>query len=167
MAVDPRVALTWIERVADGSRERVQDEVAIEEPLEIRVDGKPLAVTMRTPGHDDELAAGFLAGEGLIGGPADVAEIGLTEDLAANTIAVRTASGLRRDPADERRFHLSSSCGGVREGSARACSRGPAVLAAGPLAPRGAAGGAGAARCVAPRPGGVRAHRRPARHGVV
>lgn len=111
MAVDPRVALTWIERVADGSRERVQDEVAIEEPLEIRVDGKPLAVTMRTPGHDDELAAGFLAGEGLIGGPADIAEIGPTEDLAANTIAVRTASGLRRDPADERRFHLSSSCG--------------------------------------------------------
>jgi len=111
MTVDPHVAITWIERVAGGTRERIQDEVAVEEPLEIRVDGKPLAVTMRTPGHDEELAAGFLAGEGLIGGPADVAEIGLTADLAANTIAVRTVSGLRRDPADERRFHLSSSCG--------------------------------------------------------
>jgi FdhD protein len=42
------------------------DEVAVEEPLEIRVDGRPLAVTMRTPGHDDELALGFLFGEGLI-----------------------------------------------------------------------------------------------------
>jgi len=111
VTVEPRVAITWIERVAEGSRERIRDEVAIEEPLEIRVDGRPLAVTMRTPGHDEELAAGFLAGEGLIVGPADVAGIGLTEDLAANTVAVRTASGLRRDPADERSFHLSSSCG--------------------------------------------------------
>ena len=44
----------------------VSDEVAVEEPLEIRVDGAPLAVTMRTPGHDEELALGFLYGEGLI-----------------------------------------------------------------------------------------------------
>jgi formate dehydrogenase assembly factor FdhD len=43
-----------------------EDEVAVEEPLEIRVDGAPLAVTMRTPGNDDELALGFLFGEGLI-----------------------------------------------------------------------------------------------------
>ncbi len=42
------------------------DEVAVEDPLEIRVDGEPLAVTMRTPGHDEELALGFLHGEGLI-----------------------------------------------------------------------------------------------------
>jgi FdhD protein len=46
----------------------LEDEVAVEEPLEIRVDGRPLAVTMRTPGHDDELALGFLFGEGLIDG---------------------------------------------------------------------------------------------------
>ena len=45
------------------------DAVAVEEPLEIRVDGEPLAVTMRTPGHDEELALGFLYGEGLIDGP--------------------------------------------------------------------------------------------------
>ena len=45
-------------------RDGVGDEVAVEEPLEIRVDGAPLAVTMRTPGHDEELAAGFLYGEG-------------------------------------------------------------------------------------------------------
>jgi FdhD protein len=109
--IDPHVAVTWIERVGGGSRERTQDEIAIEEPLEIRVDGHAVAVTMRTPGHDEELAAGFLAGEAVIGGPPDLAHVGLTDDLAANTIAVRTTSGLRRDPADERRFHLSSSCG--------------------------------------------------------
>ncbi len=44
----------------------VADSGPVEEPLEIRVDGEPLAVTMRTPGHDEELALGFLYGEGLI-----------------------------------------------------------------------------------------------------
>ena len=61
--------------IAAITREGVRDEVAIEEPLEIRVDGEALAVTMRTPGHDEELALGFLYGEGLIdrarGGGAD------------------------------------------------------------------------------------------------
>ena len=42
----------------------LEDEVAVEEPLEIRVDGAPLAVTMRTPGHDEELALGFLSARG-------------------------------------------------------------------------------------------------------
>ena len=66
--IEPHVALAWIERMsADGSRERLRDEVAVEEPLEIRVDGEPVAVAMRTPGEDEELAAGFLAGEALIG----------------------------------------------------------------------------------------------------
>ena len=45
-------------------RDGVRDEVAVEEPLEIRVDGAPLAVTMRTPGHDEELALGFLTARG-------------------------------------------------------------------------------------------------------
>src|SRR5438128_6900570 len=89
----------------------VADEVAVEEPLEIRVDGEPLAVTMRTPGDDEELAVGFLAGEGLIGGAADVEAVGPPEDLAANVVEVRTRRGLRRDPSAERRFYLSSSCG--------------------------------------------------------
>jgi FdhD protein len=111
ITVDPHVALTWIERVAAGTRELRRDELAVEEPLEIRVDGEALAVTMRTPGEDEDLAAGFLAGEGLIGGPEDIVDVGLTEDLAANVIDVRTRNGLRRDVAHERRFHLSSSCG--------------------------------------------------------
>lgn len=111
VTIDPHVALTWIVRVVGGARTRERDEIAIEEPLEIRVDGTPIAVTMRTPGEDEELAAGFLAGEALIAGPADIDSVGLTEDLAANVVEVRTTGGLRRDPADERSFHLTSSCG--------------------------------------------------------
>jgi FdhD protein len=115
---DRHVASAWIERVmADGSVERVRDELAVEEPLEIRVDGSPLAVTMRTPGEDEELAAGFLAGEGLIGGPGDIEALGPSEDLAANVVEVRTKSGLRRDPSGERRFYLSSSCGVCGKGA--------------------------------------------------
>src|SRR5204862_4875250 len=110
-ALDAHVARTWIERIRAGARERIEDEVAIEEPLEIRVDGAPLAVTMRTPGEDEELAVGFLAGEGLIAGPDDIEAAGPAEDLAANVVEVRTSRGLRRDPSDERRFYLSSSCG--------------------------------------------------------
>src|SRR3954464_7438889 len=72
----------------------LEDEVAREEPLEIRVDGRPLAVTMRTPGHDEELALGFLLGEGLIDGPRGV---GPTADFAGNTVEV--AGPLIRDPA--------------------------------------------------------------------
>ncbi len=112
VTIEPHVALAWIERLgADGSRERLRDEVAVEEPLEIRVDGEPVAVAMRTPGEDEELAAGFLAGEALIGEPAEIASIGPTEDLAANIVDVRTRSGLRRDPTDERRYAMSSACG--------------------------------------------------------
>ena len=111
VTIDPHVARTWIERVSAGARERVRDEVAVEEPLEIRVDGSALAVAMRSPGEDEELAAGFLAGEGLIGGREDIAAIGPTEDLAANVVEVRTRAGLRRDPSDERRFSMTSACG--------------------------------------------------------
>jgi FdhD protein len=71
--------------VARVERDGGADEVAIEEPLEIRVDGAPLSVTMRTPGHDEELALGFLYGEGLIDGPRDA---GLTADLAGNVVEV-------------------------------------------------------------------------------
>src|SRR3954452_15242734 len=97
-------------------REGFEDELAIEEPLEIRVDGAPLAVTMRTPGEDEELAAGFLAGEGLIAGPAEIASVGPPADFAANTIDVRTRDGLRRDPG-ARSFYTTSSCGVCGKGA--------------------------------------------------
>jgi FdhD protein len=87
------------------------DQVAVEEPLEIRVDGEPLAVTMRTPGHDEELALGFLYGEGLISGPR---KVGLTEDFAANTVEVE--GPLERDPG-QRRFYTTSSCGVCGKGA--------------------------------------------------
>jgi FdhD protein len=93
--------------VRDGER----DLVAVEEPLEIRVDGEPLAVTMRTPGHDEELAAGFLYGEGLI---VDAPEVGLTDDLALNTIEVR--GPLAHEPGS-RRFYTTSSCGVCGKGA--------------------------------------------------
>jgi FdhD protein len=97
----------WVAVVRDGA----EDVVAVEEPLEIRVDGDPLAVTMRTPGHDEELALGFLFSEGLIGG---AREAGLTDDLAANTIEVR--GPLDRD-AGARRFYTTSSCGVCGKGA--------------------------------------------------
>jgi FdhD protein len=83
------------------------DLVAVEEPLEIRAGGAPIAVTMRTPGHDEELAVGFLHGEGLIDPSAPV-RAGLTDDLAGNVVEVDAA--LTRDPG-ARRFYTTSSCG--------------------------------------------------------
>ena len=97
----------WATVVRDGQ----EDYVAVEEPLEIRVDGAPLAVTMRTPGHDEELAIGFLYTEGLIEGPRNA---GLTADLAANTIEVE--GPLSRDPG-ARRFYTTSSCGVCGKGA--------------------------------------------------
>jgi FdhD protein len=93
------------------SHDRGEDEVAVEEPLEIRIDGQPLAVTMRTPGHDEELALGFLYGEGLIDGPRSA---GPTADFAANTIEVE--GPLAREPG-ERRFYTTSSCGVCGKGA--------------------------------------------------
>ena len=83
----------------------------MEEPLEIRVEAKPLAVTMRTPGHDEELALGFLFGEGLIDGPRAA---GLTGDLAGNVVEV--AGPLTREP-NARSFYTSSSCGVCGKGA--------------------------------------------------
>jgi len=95
-------------RRLDGSTE--PDAVAVEEPLEIRIDGEPVAVTMRTPGHDEELALGFALGEGLE--PLDAA---LTDDLAANTIELHVR---RFDPGRLRRhFYTSSSCGVCGKGA--------------------------------------------------
>ena len=98
-------------RLPGSVRER--DQVAIEEPLEIRIGGRSVAVTMRTPGHDEELALGFCLSEGLR--PASAA---LPADLAANTVEVE-APGF--DPARlQRSFYTSSSCGVCGKGALEA-----------------------------------------------
>ena len=110
--------------------DRGRDQVAIEEPLEIRVDGQPLAVTMRTPGDDDELALGFLYGEGLIGEPRSA---GPTANFAANTIEVE--GPLARD-LGQRRFYTTSSCGVCGKGALEEVAVSSPPLPAGPIVPR-------------------------------
>ena len=115
--------------VRDGG---VRDEVAVEEPLEIRVDGAALAVTMRTPGHDEELALGFLHGEGLIPA-APPRAAGPTDDLAANVVEV--AGPLLHDPG-ERRFYTTSSCGVCGKGALEQVAVDAPPVAPGPLVAR-------------------------------
>jgi FdhD protein len=92
-----------------------QDVVAVEEPLEIRINGVPVAVTMRTPGHDEELALGFALSEGLRPEGAR-----LPDDLAVNTVEL-AAPGF--DPARlARSFYTSSSCGVCGKGALEAVS---------------------------------------------
>ena len=107
-----------------------EDAVAVEEPLEIRVDDEPLAVTMRTPGHDEELALGFLYTEGLIAGPRAA---GLTDDLAANTVEV--AGPLLREPSS-RSFYATSSCGVCGKGALEEVAVLSAPLPPGPVVTR-------------------------------
>lgn len=71
----PHVARTVQRRRTGVAPAEERDDLAVEEPLEIRVEGRPVAVTMRTPGHDEELAAGFLLTEGVIGRCADIVAI--------------------------------------------------------------------------------------------
>ena len=107
------------------------DEVAVEEPLEIRVDGRPLAVTMRTPGEDEDLALGFLHGEGLI---TEAHAAGPPADLAGNTIEV--AGPLTRDPG-ERHFYASSSCGVCGKGAIEQIAVDAPGASPGPVVSRG------------------------------
>ena len=93
--------------------EEVDDRVAVEEPLELRIGGQPVAVTMRTPGHDEELALGFALSEGLRPLSARI-----PDDLAANTIELE-APGF--DPARiARSFYTTSSCGVCGKGALEA-----------------------------------------------
>lgn len=107
-----------IEKISAGARSRQEDRVAVEEPLEIRIErtgeegeGRPISVTMRTPGHDAELALGFLYGEGLI---RDWREVSRVRHCGAsgNVVRVELRAGAPLELARlERHFYTSSSCG--------------------------------------------------------
>jgi FdhD protein len=89
-----------------------EDRMAIEEPLEIRLGRAPIAVTMRTPGHDSELAVGFLLTEGIIQSVDDITQIVATDRRQPNIIKLKLRRQLRFDRTRlNRYFHTSSACG--------------------------------------------------------
>ncbi|MGW1805595.1 formate dehydrogenase accessory sulfurtransferase FdhD [Streptomyces sp. NPDC002078] len=105
-------------RIRDGVPSARPDTLAAEEPMEIRAGGRPLTVTMRTPGDDFDLAAGFLAGEGVVHAAGDVTGIrycaGATADggNTYNVVDVGLAPGVAVPGASlERNFYTTSSCG--------------------------------------------------------
>jgi FdhD protein len=114
------MALRRLLKVAEGAAREVTDALAVEEPLEIRVDGEPVAVTMRTPGQDAELALGFLFAEGIIASAHDVGSVAHCgrpgEESYGNVVDVRSAGGAPIDVErvlESRRWSLTSSACGV------------------------------------------------------
>jgi FdhD protein len=102
-----------VEALRLPARASERDVLAVEEPLELRIGGEAIAVTMRTPGHDEELALGFCVTEGL-----EPVSARLPDDLAANTVEI-DANGV--DPERLRRnFYTSSSCGVCGKGAIEA-----------------------------------------------
>ena len=127
--VTVRRKITAIDLAADPVDRVRTDTLSVEEPLELRVGGEPLTITMRTPGHDIELVHGFLLSEGLIRSAEDVAvarycagsvvsgETGYDENTY-NVVDVTLAPGVRAPSAADRRgFLTSSSCGVCGKGS--------------------------------------------------
>jgi FdhD protein len=105
-------------RIRDGAVSTRPDTLVAEEPLEIRLNGKPLAITMRTPGDDFALAAGFLVSEGVLGTAAELQNIvycaGATQDGSNtyNVVDVKLAPGVPvPDITLERNVYTTSSCG--------------------------------------------------------
>jgi len=101
-------------RVGQGFKHQVPDRIAVEEPLEVRVNGKSVAVMMRTPGHDDELTAGFLFTEGMISNGDEIQEIVHCPDVdpegLGNTLDARLKVDLDLESLTRHVF-TSSSCG--------------------------------------------------------
>jgi FdhD protein len=114
------VARRRVERRGPAGAGALDDAVAIEEPLELRVDGETVAITMRTPGDDARLALGFLHGEGLIASLADVGTIAHCgrpgEEGFGNVLDVRSGPGVVIDVERvlaSRRWNVTSSACGV------------------------------------------------------
>ena len=111
---DRSVELTQVTEWEDGKTSTLDDYLAAEEPLEIRVGGKPLTVTMRTPGHDRELAAGFLWTEGLIKSAEQVVAIrqsGTEAGEKCNVVEVDLTGSALAPEGLQRNFFQASSCG--------------------------------------------------------
>lgn len=108
------IELTQITEWEEGRVRTAQDSLAAEEPLEIRVAGKPLTVTMRTPGHDRELAAGLLLTEGVIESAGQIARIHQADLLYGpgdNLVNVELAGGAPASQVSQRHFVSASGCG--------------------------------------------------------
>jgi FdhD protein len=103
-----------IRRRKDGRLEYQADDLTVEEPLEIRLGDRILATTMRTPGHDDELAAGFLVSEGIVHERASLKKLSRIENASnfGNSIAVELSGKSRLQPSPQSRVGtITSSCG--------------------------------------------------------
>jgi FdhD protein len=108
------VELTQVTEWEDGQIRSSSDDLAAEEPLQILACGDPLVVTMRTPGHDRELAAGFLRTEGLIESRDQILSFRGQESMegqAGNTIDVELRDGVSKPDKPQRNFFSNSSCG--------------------------------------------------------
>jgi FdhD protein len=113
-APERSVELTQVTEWEDGRVRLLQDSLAAEEPLEIRIGGVPFTVTMRTPGHDLELAAGFLLTEGIILSVDQIAGLRvLTPEngLRSNVVEVELKDAEFDSDALRRNFFAASSCG--------------------------------------------------------
>ena len=105
-----------IRRQRDQTLAEVRDDLAVEEPLEIRVEGRPVAVTMRTPGHDVELALGLLVSEGVIRDHDDVigARHCAGENAGSgeyNVLDVALEAGVRVPDEARHALTMTSACG--------------------------------------------------------
>ncbi len=108
------IEITQVTEWQDGKATRVEDYLAAEEPLEMRAGRHSLGITLRTPGDDEELVAGFLFTEGLIGRREDLVQLRMPSDRAAerNLVRVKLDPGARvKTGGAARRFSAGSACG--------------------------------------------------------
>ena len=121
-------------RVREGGAAVAPDVLATEEPLEVRLNSRPVAVTMRTPGHDGELAVGFLVGEGIVR-PGDVSGVAecRSDEGDGGVADVRLRPGAQAQPGWQRNFYATSSCGVCGKASIEAVRVASEPLAEGPF----------------------------------